>query len=49
VYAVPLVKPVTVRGEDAPLAVKLPGLDVAVYDVMAEPPVFAGAVKVMDA
>jgi hypothetical protein len=30
VYAVPLVRPVTVRGDDAPLAVNPPGLDVAV-------------------
>jgi hypothetical protein len=43
VYAVPLVRPVIVRGEDAPLAVVPPGFAVAVYEVMAEPPVLAGA------
>jgi hypothetical protein len=30
VYAVPVVNPVTVIGEDAPLPVKPPGLDVTV-------------------
>jgi hypothetical protein len=30
VYAVPLVKPDTVIGEDAPVPVKLPGLEVTV-------------------
>jgi hypothetical protein len=30
VYAVPLVKPVTVSGEEAPVAVRLPGLEVTV-------------------
>ena len=39
VYEVPSVNPVTVRGEDAPDAVILPGLLVAVYEVIAEPPV----------
>ena len=31
VYEVPQVRPVTVRGEDAPDAVLQPGVDVAVY------------------
>jgi hypothetical protein len=39
VYAVPLCRPVTVNGE-APVAVKLPGVDVAVK-VVAVPPVGA--------
>jgi hypothetical protein len=30
VYAVPLLNPVTVSGEEEPVAVKPPGLDVAV-------------------
>jgi hypothetical protein len=30
VYAVPFVRPVTVRGDDAPVAVNPPGLDVTV-------------------
>jgi len=30
VYAVPVVNPVTVTGDDAPVPVKPPGLDVAV-------------------
>ncbi len=38
----PLVKPVTVNGEAAPLAVKPPGLDVTTYPVIGLPPV-AGA------
>jgi hypothetical protein len=46
VYAVPLVKPVTTRGELAPVAVKPPGEDVTVYPVMVLPPSDAGAVKV---
>ena len=49
VYAVPLVKPVTTNGLVVPVAVKLPGLEVTVYPVMAEPPLLAGAVKVMEA
>ena len=39
VYAVPSVKPVTVKGDDAPDAVSPPGLDVTVYPVIADPPV----------
>jgi hypothetical protein len=46
VYAVPFVRPVTVRGDDAPLAVSPPGLEVAVKLVIATPPVIAGAVNV---
>jgi hypothetical protein len=39
VYEVADCSPSTVRGEDAPVAVKLPGLEVAVKDVAAgEPP-----------
>ena len=45
VYAVPLVRPVTVIGEDAPVAVRPPGEAVTVYPVIADPPVFVGAVK----
>jgi hypothetical protein len=37
VYEVPLVNPVTVNGEEAPVAVKPPGLDVAVKEVAAGP------------
>lgn len=43
VYAVPFVKPVTFIGELTPVAVKLPGLDVTVYKVIALPPLLAGA------
>ena len=35
----------TVIGLDVPVAVKLPGLHVAVYCVIGVPPVFDGAVK----
>jgi hypothetical protein len=41
VYAVPLVKPVTTNGEPEPVAVKLPGLDVAVYEGVPVPTVDA--------
>jgi hypothetical protein len=39
VYAVPVVKPLTVIGDDAPVPVIDPGVDVAVNPVIAEPPV----------
>lgn len=45
VYDVPLAKPVTVNGEAPPVAVKPPGLEVTVYDVIAEPPLFIGGVN----
>jgi hypothetical protein len=48
VYAVPLVKPLTVTGEDEPVPVMPPGDEVTVYPVIAPPPVLAGAVKVTD-
>ena len=38
-----MVSPVTTIGEPAPLAVMLPGLEVTVYPVMADPPLLAGA------
>jgi len=47
VYDVPFVKPVTTNGDEAPDAVRLPGLDVTVYPVIAEPPV-APAVNATD-
>ena len=45
VYAVPLVRPVTVMGLAGPVEVILPGLEVTVYEVIVEPPFKAGAVK----
>jgi hypothetical protein len=39
VYAVPLVRPVTVIGLAAPLWVMLPGFEVTVYEIMGLPPV----------
>ena len=45
VYAVPLVNPVTVIGDEEPVAVRPPGDEVTVYPVIADPPVFVGAVK----
>lgn len=45
VYEVPLLNPVTVNGEELPLAVKFPGDDVAVYETVPPLPVYAGAVK----
>ena len=41
----PLVRPATVMGLDAPEAVMLPGVDVTVYEVMGLPPFEAGGVK----
>ena len=41
----PLVSPITVIGDEAPVAVEPPGEDVTVYPVIADPPVFVGAVK----
>jgi hypothetical protein len=45
VYAVPLVKPVTVIGLAVPVPVIAPGDDVTVYAVIALPPFETGAVK----
>lgn len=45
VYAVPLVSPVTVRGLDAPVAVLPSGLEATVYEMIAKPPLDAGAAK----
>jgi hypothetical protein len=39
VYAVSFVNPVTTIGDVAPVAVMLPGLEVIVYPVIADPPV----------
>ena len=41
----PLVNPLTIMGEVVPVPVKLPGLDVTVYPVIALPPVFTGAIN----
>jgi hypothetical protein len=49
VYAVPLLKPETVIGDELPVAVAPPGLAVTVYPVIAEPPFSAGAEKDTDA
>ena len=40
-----MVSPITVSGDEAPVAVRPPGEAVTVYPVIAAPPVFAGAVK----
>jgi len=48
VYAVPFVRPVIVMGEEDELPVIPPGFEVAVYEVIADPPV-APAVNVTDA
>jgi hypothetical protein len=45
VYAVPLVRPVTVIGDAEPVPVSDPGLEVTVYPVMVEPPLDIGGVK----
>ena len=41
----PLLNPLTTIGEEAPVAVMFPGLDVTVYPVIGAPPVLAGAVN----
>jgi hypothetical protein len=46
VYEVDADNPVTVIGEDAPVAVTLPGLDVTVYVVIVLPLLLTGAVNV---
>jgi hypothetical protein len=46
VYEVDDCKPATVNGDEAPDAVNPPGLDVTVYEVIADLPLFAGAVNV---
>jgi hypothetical protein len=45
VYVPPAVNPLTVTGEDAPEPVMLPGLEVAVYCVIVDPPLSLGAVN----
>ena len=45
VYAVPFVSPETVIGLADPTPVTAPGLQVAVYVVIADPPVASGGVK----
>jgi hypothetical protein len=47
VYVVPFVSPVTVRGLDGPEAVKPPGLEVTVYEVIGLPPSEAGGLKLI--
>jgi len=42
---VPAVKPVTVIGLDEPVIVMQPGVLLAVYPVIADPPLLAGAVN----
>ena len=49
VYEVPFTRPVTVIGELDAVPVKPPGVDVAMYEVMDEPPFETGAVKLTDA
>jgi hypothetical protein len=45
VYVVPLTRPVIVIGDDPPVAVNPPTFEVTVYEVIAEPPLLAGAVN----
>lgn len=45
-YAVPFVSPVTVIGDEPPVAVNPPVLDVTVYNVIADPPLLEGALNV---
>jgi hypothetical protein len=49
VYVVPLVRPVMTIGEAPPVAVIPPTLEVTVYEVIAEPPLFTGGVNVTTA
>ena len=45
VYEVPLVKPATVSGLAVPICEILPGFEITVYPVIAEPPLLVGAVN----
>jgi hypothetical protein len=45
VYAVPFVRPVTVIGDEPPVAVNPPVFELTVYNVIPEPPLLAGALK----
>ncbi len=47
VYVVPFVRPVTVIGEEPPVAVNPPTFDATVYVVIAEPPFETGGVNVI--
>ena len=47
VYETPLVKPVTVRGLEVAVTLKLPEVELATYDVITTPPFDTGAVKLM--
>jgi hypothetical protein len=49
VYAVPFESPETVIGEAAAVPVMLPGVEVAIYEVIAALPELLGAEKVTDA
>jgi hypothetical protein len=49
VYDEPLVNPDTVTGEDAAEPINAPGVEMAEYEVIAEPPTSAGAVNATDA
>jgi hypothetical protein len=42
-------RPATVTGDEAPVPVNPPGLEVTVYEVIGKPPSKVGAVKVTDA
>ena len=44
-----MVSPVTITGLAAPVPVILPGLEVTVYPVIAEPPSLTGAENITDA
>jgi hypothetical protein len=48
VYAVPVVNPVTTKGDDAPEVNLIPQFAKTVYPEIAPPPVQAGAVKATD-
>ena len=47
VYTVPFESPVIVIGEEPPVALNPPMLEVTVYEVIAEPPLLTGAVKLI--
>ena len=49
VYAVPLLRPVTLSGELAPVAVRPPGLAVTVYELILAPPLLAGKLNATNA
>lgn len=46
VYVLPVIKLLTVIGDEEPVTMTFPGVETTIYEVMGDPPVFVGAVNV---